>query len=158
MVVVTPRDAPEPGTASPILNPDGSWGMTPGQFAQLLKEIRTVIRNLTPHPINVYRRDDNDLALVHFGPDEVLPVDGPPVRLAMKEHDVWNDGTVRYTEVEYGAPTDLPPKEEGVWLVVSLPVALALYGRGRDDLLVPYREVRDERGQVAGCRTFARPW
>jgi hypothetical protein len=147
-----------PGAAAaPILNPDGSWGMTAGQFVKLLRGMRKpVIRNLTPHPIQIYSRDDTDLALVHFGPDEVLPVAGVPARLAMVELGTKDHNGVVYELVEYGPAHSLPEPEPGVWLVVSLPVALAC-GPSRTDLLVPYREVRDENGTVAGCRMLARP-
>lgn len=57
--------------------------------------------------------------------------------------------------VEFGHAHNLPPKQKGIWLVVSLPVALACIGR--DDLLVPYLEVRGETGSVVGCRMLARP-
>lgn len=114
-----------------------------------------MIRNLTPHPINIYSREDTDLALVHFGPDEVIPVDGPrPARLATVELGTQRHDGAEYELVEFGHVHNLPEPVPDVWLVVSLPVALAVR---RPDLLVPYREVRDENGTVAGCRALARP-
>ncbi|MBQ1165292.1 hypothetical protein KBZ21_45710, partial [Streptomyces sp. A73] len=54
--------------------------------------------------------------------------------------------------VEFGHRAELPPTRDGVRYIVSLVVALGLVPRGRDDLLVPYREVRNSSGTVIGCR------
>ncbi|MBQ1165347.1 hypothetical protein KBZ21_45985, partial [Streptomyces sp. A73] len=59
--------------------------------------------------------------------------------------------------VEFGHRAELPPKRDGVRYIVSLVVALGLGPRGRDDLLVPYREVRNSSGTVIGCRSLAQP-
>jgi hypothetical protein len=117
-----------------------------------------VIRNLTPHPINLYPAgtDASDIELVHDGPADVLPVDGPPVRLAMVELGTQSGYGAPVELVEFGHAHNLPEKVDGTWLVVSLPVALACLP-GRDDLLVPYLEVRGETGSVVGCRMLARP-
>ena len=66
-------------------------------------------------------------------------------------------GSGPYELVEFGHAHDLPPKQDGVWLIVSLPVALACVPGGRSDLIVPYREVRNDEGTVVGCRTLAQP-
>lgn len=52
--------------------------------------------------------------------------------------------------VEYGKLDGLPPQQKGITYIVSLVAALA--ARGRDDLLAPYVEVRNEAGTVIGCR------
>lgn len=114
-----------------------------------------MIRNLTPHPINLYLRDDTDAALVHFGPGDVVPVAGPPARLRTIDLGTFNEGTAVYESVEFGHVNGLPEPEPGVWYVVSLPVVLVCHDRR--DLMVPYREVRGENGTVVGCRSLARP-
>jgi hypothetical protein len=116
-----------------------------------------VIRNLTPHPINLYRADEDGRVDVAAGPLDVIPVDGPPVRLAMIELGTQIGYGAPVELVEFGHAHDLPPKQDGVHLVVSLPVALSLVAAGRDDLLVPYLEVRNEQGTVVGCRMLAQP-
>jgi hypothetical protein len=48
----------------------------------------------------------------------------------------------------------LPERAAGVFLLVPRAVAQAY--PDRDDLLAPYRLVRDSRGTVVGCAAFAR--
>lgn len=112
-----------------------------------------MILNLTPHPIRLYapEREDgsNDLEL-HLR--EVIPPEETPARLATFEMSsgMWP------VLVEFGHAQNLPPKRDGYQYIVSLVVALALAGR-RNDLLVPYREVRNSHGTVIGCRSLAQP-
>lgn len=112
-----------------------------------------MILNLTPHPIRLYANERND------GSDdlephllETLEPSGKPARLAMIELGRCDGAEL----VEYGHAHDIPPQRDGVRLIVSLPVALALAPR-RNDLLVPYREVRNSTGTVIGCRALAQP-
>lgn len=53
----------------------------------------------------------------------------------------------------------LPAKREGIYLIVPLVTALAEQSENpaRDDLLVPYEQVRNADGAVVGCRTLAQP-
>jgi hypothetical protein len=112
-----------------------------------------VILNLTPHPIRLYaaeRADGVDDLEPHLR--EVIHPEPVPARLATIElgGGMWPE------LVEFGHAQNLPPKRDGVQYVVSLVVALALADR-RDDLLVPYREVRNASGTVIGCRSLAQP-
>jgi hypothetical protein len=114
-----------------------------------------VILNLTPHPIRLYmnaREDGSDDLEPHLR--EAIEPEAKPARLAMVELGTQPDGIEL---VVYSHAHDLPPKRDGVQLIVSLPVALSLLTRGRDDLLVPYREVRNATGTVIGCRQLAQP-
>jgi hypothetical protein len=109
-----------------------------------------VIVNRTPHVIRLYAADGPDrVSDVDDGLVEVIPPTGPPVRLAMIELGTQPGGIEL---VEFGHAHDLPTKQPGVHLVVPLVVALAC--PGRDDLLFPYREVRNAEGTVVGCRQF----
>jgi hypothetical protein len=113
-----------------------------------------VILNLTPHPIRLYsnEREDgiNDLE-PHLR--YVIDPEPEPARLSMIEL-----GTCDGVEmVEFGHRANVPRKQDGVRYVVSLVVALALVPQGRNDLLVPYREVRNSSGTVIGCRQLAQP-
>lgn len=106
------------------------------------------LKNLTPHPINLYRNEDH--------PIEVIPAEARPARLAtidLGTNPIAGGPDVEY--VEFGHVTGLPQPQHAVWYIVSLPVALAL--PSRDDLLVPYVEVRNGDGAVIGCRFLARP-
>lgn len=112
-----------------------------------------MILNLTPHPIRLYsneREDGIDDLEPHLW--EVIEPEPKPARLATIEL-----GTCDGVEmVEFGHRADVPPKRDGVRYIVSLVVALAL-ARERNDLLVPYREVRNASGTVIGCRSLAQP-
>lgn len=113
------------------------------------------IVNLTPHSIRIYHPNTPDrIADVAHGLLHLIPPSGTVARLATIDLGTWYsiDG-VPIEGVEYGHAHDLPPKQEGVHYVVSL--ALALGQPHRDDLLVPYSEVRNTDGTVVGCRLLA---
>lgn len=58
----------------------------------------------------------------------------------------------------YGSVVGLPDPEPDTWYIVSLATALAAaLATGRNDLLVPYDQIRDEDGRIIGCRELARP-
>jgi hypothetical protein len=106
--------------------------------------------NLTPHPIAIY----GDQTLEQ-GPRTVIPPTAPAARLATIELGTqqlpyWDENdALTYELVEYGKAHDLPPRQDGRYLIVSLVVALAVH---RDDLLAPYVEVRNAEGTMVGCR------
>lgn len=104
-----------------------------------------MIVNLTPHEVRVIR-DGHD--------DVVFPASGDVARLSTIElGDVQVDGELVQL-VEFHHLLKPPPRQAGVWYIVSLPTALA---SPRGDFLVPYDEVRDTGGRIIGCRTLARP-
>lgn len=105
--------------------------------------------NLTPHPVAVYGNRD-----VADGPERVIPPSGTVVRVATIELGTQFGAFCLYELVEYGHLDGLPPRQEGTTYIVSLVAALA--ARGRDDLLAPYVEVRDESGTMIGCRYLQR--
>jgi hypothetical protein len=112
-----------------------------------------VILNLTPHPIRLYwteREDGSDDLEPHLM--EIYDPEPTPARLATIELG----GGITFELVEFGHAQNLPPKRDGYQYIVSLVVALALCDR-RNDLLVPYREVRNSTGTVIGCRSLAQP-
>lgn len=114
-----------------------------------------MILNLTPHPIRLYdaeRVDGLDDLTPHLR--EVIPPEDTPARLSMYEIGLDGDGVER---VAYENVTDLPVPRAGVRFVVSLVIGIAMANQ-RDDLIVPYREVRNSAGTVIGCRAFARPY
>lgn len=114
------------------------------------------IINLTPHAIDVYGNRK-----VEDGPWISYPPSGQIARVAhiglgTQIIDEFNDSSdpVYYELVEYGRLDGVPPKEAGTVYLVSLVAALA--ARGRDDLLAPYEEVRNDAGQMIGCRYLQR--
>lgn len=113
------------------------------------------IVNLTPHPIRIYHPNTPDrIDDVATGLLCLIQPSGKVARLATIDLGTWYtiDG-IPIEGVEYGHAHDLPPKQDGIHYVVSL--ALALGQQGRDDLLVPYGEVRNGDGTVVGCRVLA---
>lgn len=108
------------------------------------------IRNLTPHVVTVL--DTDGATIAHYQPESPaaraeqltepsgLVVAGVPIHLT-----------------RFGAPTDLPAPRTGVWLIVSHIVvqAAAAAGRTQEDLLIAAEPVRNETGQIVGCRALA---
>lgn len=112
-----------------------------------------MILNLTPHPVRLYwpeREDGSDDLEPHLR--EVIKPEPVPARLATCEvsSGMWPE------LIEFGHAQNLPPMRDGIQYIVSLVVALALADR-RNDLLVPYSEVRNASGTVIGCRSLAQP-
>ena len=105
--------------------------------------------NLTPHPIAIYGN-----RTVEEGPEEVIPPSGTVVRVATIDLGTQLGKSCSYELVEYGHLDGLPALQDGTTYIVSLVAALA--ARGRDDLLAPYVEVRDESGTMIGCRYLQR--
>lgn len=129
----------------------------------------TDLINLTPHAIRLYHHTapdtlDNDWDFL------VLTVDpsGRTARLAERSVALRHTAMESYTQgdvsipvesVEYGQVVGLPEEQSGVLLIVPPVTALAVLATGgRDDLLVPWRQVRNVSGTVIGCRAFAHPF
>jgi len=104
--------------------------------------------NLTPHKVNL-ATPDGDLAVEPSG--QVARVSETYSHI-----DEIEVGGIKvpYGHVSYLAVDGLPDPEPGVLYIVSRPVAER--ATGRDDLVVPYRLVRDEQGQVIGAAGLAR--
>ena len=102
-----------------------------------------MIRNLTPHPVN----------LVLGGQTITLPPDGTPPRVSTTETPAGtvavNGVQVPIVQVGTGDLVGLPDQQPGVLLVVSRMVAEA--APHRRDLLIPHGLVRDDAGRVIGC-------
>ncbi|MFF6829653.1 hypothetical protein [Streptomyces longwoodensis] len=112
---------------------------------------------MTPHPIRLYAPDRPDgLDDLEPGLRLVIEPEPRPARLGVVPLITeYRDG-IPVELVQYGTAVGLPRRAEGVSYIVSLALALALAPR-RDDLLVPYREVRNASGTVIGCRQLAQP-
>jgi len=116
--------------------------------------------NLTPHPVRLYKADTPDQV---DNPDHgvllTLPPAGQFARLSESvtgEETILNEEGVKIpvSRVSYAEIQGLPKPQEGVVFVVPLMTALA--ASGRDDLLVPYAQVRNKEGTVVGCRRLGR--
>ncbi|MBB6119756.1 hypothetical protein [Nocardiopsis algeriensis] len=108
------------------------------------------VRNLTPHVVTVV---DEDARVIRSWPSAAEPARVEAVRIPVGHlDDATCAGRVPLV-AERRTRANLPEPQEGVWLIVSSVVGSA--HPERSDLLVPTDLVRDCRGVVTGCRSFA---
>ena len=102
------------------------------------------IKNLTPHPITVIDESNNII--------QTIASDGL-VRLKSTTVDAgFTVDDCKISKTVFGEPEGLPEYEFGQFYIVSQLVKSAL--PDREDLLVPAEVVRDENGNIIGCRSF----
>ena len=106
------------------------------------------LKNFTPHNVVIVMNETKI----------VIPSDGiarvTEAKTVTPSIDV--DGVIIETfKSSFGEVENLPPQEEGVMVIVSALVASA--AKGRDDLLVPGELVRDDGGNIIGCKSLRRP-
>lgn len=123
---------PGAGTSAPSATPDD-----------------TQLVNLTPHGIAVVRDDDDKIV-------GAWPVSGTVARLSEAVTDgpslVTQQGLIPTDLVAYDETvTGLPAPSDGTVFIVSRVLAAQVQ---RSDLYFPSREVRDEDGQITGCRAL----
>lgn len=106
------------------------------------------IRNLTPHDINVIR----DTGTVTIVPD------GDPPRIEVHTRPAPDINGIPTVITESGELIGLPAPEVDTYLIVSSKVADRAGELGRDvaDLLIPYGQVRNAKGQPIGCTALGR--
>lgn len=103
-----------------------------------------MLKNLTPHLVTVVN-DQNQVIL------EVAPEETSARCLVKREVAFLADG-IQVNRNVYGEISGLPDPVQGTWYIVSRIVAEAAK---RHDLLVPDETVRDQNGQISGCKSFA---
>ena len=106
------------------------------------------LKNFTPHNVVIVMNETT----------KIIPSDGiarvTETKTVTPSIDV--DGVIIETfKSAFGEVENLPPQEEGVMVIVSALVASA--AKGRDDLLVPGELVRDDGGNIVGCKSLRRP-
>ena len=105
------------------------------------------ILNLTPHPVNIINGEGVMTATV--------PVAGPAPRLAELVESLPAVDGLPVNKVSYSEEiTNLPAPHKGVLLIVSRITAAAV--TGREDILFPHGEVRDEGGRILGVMALGR--
>ena len=107
------------------------------------------LRNFTPHNVVIVINETTKI---------VIPSDGiarvTEAKTITPSIDV--DGVIIETfKSSFGEVENLPPQEDGVMVIVSAMAASA--AKGRDDLLVPGELVRDDGGNIVGCKSLRRP-
>lgn len=101
------------------------------------------VTNLTPH----------DLVVVHDdGSKTTFPKSGTVARVSSRSVQVDDVNGVPLFDVVFGDVTDLPEFSVDTLLVVSALVRNAL--PSRKDLVSPGDLVRDDAGNVVGCKGF----
>lgn len=105
------------------------------------------IINLTPHPVNLINKEGVTT--------DTFPVAGPAPRLVELVETLQDVDGIPVNKVSYGEEvTNLPAPQEGVLLIVSRITAAAV--TGREDILFPHGEVRDENGRILGVQALGR--
>lgn len=130
----------------------------------------TELINLTPHPIRVYDPSTPDtVADVTDGLIATISPSGSVARLAESDggptdhlpFETYTDGatSIPVKRVVFTTVHGLPAPRDDVYLLVPLLTAIAVQAEapGRQDLLVPYAQVRNSEGTVVGCRVLAQP-
>ena len=99
------------------------------------------IKNLTPHVV-----------IIHVGENRVeIPSTGV-ARCKATSTKIGECNGIPLQSTVFGEVSDLPTQEDGVLLIVSALVRQALPSRG--DLASPADLVRDDKGQIIGCRAL----
>ncbi len=104
------------------------------------------IINKTPHPVNIVDENGKNIA--------TFPKADETIRLAVKTERKEPIGNIPTSVTIFGEPEGLPNYQEGTFYIVSQLVKNAL--PGRDDLLTPAEVVRNDDGQIIGCKSLGR--
>lgn len=103
------------------------------------------IINLTPHAINFLREDNSVLATVEPS--------GTIARASQTRDRVSEVNGIPVNQCSYGSVTGLPdPQPETIYLVSALTAQAC---RNRSDVFIVDDAVRNESGQIIGCRAIA---
>ena len=107
--------------------------------------METKILNLTPHAINFCSSDGT----------VILTVESSGLaRVACKTVTKGEINGIPVTENEYSEIEDLPaPQKDTIYLVSAL---VAGRCKDRKDVFIPNELVRDEKGNIVGCRSLGR--
>jgi len=103
-----------------------------------------IIKNLTPHPIHLVDEDNNVIRT--FAPAGLVRLKAATVDAGFTVDDC------KVTRTVFGEPVGLPEYQFGQFYIVSQLVKSAL--PTREDLLVPAEVVRDQNGNILGCKSF----
>ena len=107
--------------------------------------------NLTPHDIIFVGEDNTPILTVNPS--------GQLARVTVKTVPVGELNVkgvkIPVTTSSFGDVIGLPDEEEGTAYIVSLAVINALHKKGvnRADLFIPNESIRNEKGQVIGCKS-----
>lgn len=106
------------------------------------KEVKII--NLTPHIVTICREDGT---LIQEFESQGL------TRLTQKTIIIGEVNGIPITKTEFGEVEGLPKQKEGIMYIVSRLILTAC--TDRSDLLVPNELVRDDKGNIIGCKSLA---
>lgn len=105
----------------------------------------TQLINMTPHPITIVDENNNVI--------KSIPFSGNQIRLKVSTETLVDKiSEIPISKTVFGEPEGLPDYVEGTYYIVSQLVKSAL--PHRKDLLVPAEMVRDEKGNIIGCKSL----
>ncbi len=102
------------------------------------------IVNLTPHPINIVMGD---------GEVRTIPPSGTVARCRETTETVGEVNGIPVIRKSFGSVENLPDPSSGTIYVVS---ALVAQAARREDVVCPGDPVRDDKGQIIGCKALCR--
>lgn len=134
----------------------GRWEKREMYLKNSKKPINT-IKNKTPHVVNLLDNQNSTIAFWGkaerpFRLEEKKDSVNPLLVEIMNEDLMVVEKTIPLNKVSFGS-TELPKEESGIYYIVSLVVQLAF--PERNDLLVPFDLVRNEKGVIIGCKAFS---
>lgn len=109
-----------------------------------------VIRNYTPHAINII--GENNEVLATFEPSGIIARAAQSKELV--EELSINGMTIPVYKSTFGKVENLPNPDGETMYIVSALTAQAC--KGRTDVLITDNPVRDEQGRIIGCRSLGR--
>jgi len=104
------------------------------------------IINLTPHDVNIVSEDGKEI--------KTFAGSQNPARCSVETEKIGEINNITLTKTAFGEVENLPESEENIYFIVSRLVASAC--DDRNDLLIPNETVRDENGNIIGCRSLAK--
>lgn len=131
-----------------------SYGGFYESLIEFLEEETKVAKliNLTPHDITLVN-GEGEIILTVKPSGEVARVTQSTEQLATFTIDGLD---IPVTQNTYGELVNLPEQEDGVSLIVSAMVASAGKALGRTDLFIPNETVRNDKGQIIGCKSLGK--
>lgn len=106
------------------------------------------IKNLTPHAVNILIDNDESITIEPEGVIARCDQTNAPAGYIKTEY-----GNIQLSKTWFGKVYDLPTQEKDTCYIVSRLVMQAC--PERNDLLVPNEIVRDEGGNIIGCKSLA---
>lgn len=103
-----------------------------------------IIINCTPHDVMVYN-DEGRLI-------NIFPKSDDPIRLSSTTLRMGDINGIPLSQTQFGNPENMPKVDENTYLIVSKAIKESL--PFIDNLIVPNETVRNNKGEIIGCKSF----